>query len=200
MSYVCDLNTRQTARWIGLSSLAHAPPMLFSIHHLPSIASPATRELPGIHPCHSLSPPSVTNLGAPFIQACGRLFRPDASCVCEPNKTNAACPSRRPRPFSCPLCHFVCSVCFVFSAARLSVGWLLLLLAPDPATANTANKDKPCLLPLGTATTTTTAPANTPTRLIRRRRPSAASVSSSSLSRRGKQPSRLLERLHPIRQ
>ncbi|KAK4074812.1 uncharacterized protein Triagg1_4961 [Trichoderma aggressivum f. europaeum] len=68
--------------------------MLFSIHHLPSIASQAAEKLSGIR---VTSPPSVTNLGAPFIKACGRLFRAERFMRLRgPNKTNGACPSRRP--------------------------------------------------------------------------------------------------------
>lgn len=126
--------------------LRHAPPMLFSIHHLPSIASQAAEKLSGIR---VTSPPSVTNLGAPFIQACGRLSRPGVGITDRfmrlrgPNKTNGACPSRRLTlvlfffPCCCPFALHIAPFIFLLSPLRqqkhISAAHNLnLLLLADP--------------------------------------------------------------------
>lgn len=125
--------------------------MLFSIHHLPSIASQAAEKLSGIR---VTSPPSVTNLGAPFIQACGRLFRPGVGITGRfmrlrgPNKTNGACPSRRPTlvlfffPCCCPFALHIPPFIFLLSPlrpqkyTRLLTTNLNLLLADPPQSAD----------------------------------------------------------------
>lgn len=151
--------------------------MLFSIHHLPSIASQAAEKLSGIR---VTSPPSVTNLGAPFIQACGRLFRPGVGITGRfmrlrgPNKTNGACPSRR----------LVLSCSFFPAAVRLLATSYSAFHIP-PQSFETAETHQ--------AAHSQPEPSSRRSAPIRRR-PSALLIPSQSV------PVKALERLRPIRQ